>query len=119
MDKPLNTVAFTKAFLSQADDEGMGQAERDALVQLLATDPMAGDLIVGSGGCRKVRIARRGGGRSGGFRVVTFFAPRNMPVYVIAVLAKGTRANFSKAEVNEMNKLADRILAANPIREAG
>jgi hypothetical protein len=32
---------------------------------------MAGDLIVGSGGLRKVRVAGRGKGKSRGYRVVT------------------------------------------------
>ena len=119
MDKPLNTVAFTQAFLNQASDEGMGETEMNALVALLSADPTAGELIVGSGGCRKVRIARKGGGKSGGFRVVTFFAPRDMPVYVVAVLAKGSRANFTASEVAAMAAFAKRILAAYPLREAG
>jgi hypothetical protein len=53
----------------------MTEAEMDDLVRLLASNPETGVLIVGSGGCRKVRLARTGGGKSGGYRVVTFFAP--------------------------------------------
>ena len=111
MDTPLNEVAFTAGFLSQAKAEGMSEAELEAVVRLLSANPEAGDLIAGSGGCRKVRIARQGGGKSGGYRVVTFFARRAMPVYVFAVLAKGSRANFSDAEVDAMASVAKRILA--------
>ena len=110
MDKPLNEVAFTASFLAQAKAEGMAEAELETVVRVLSADPEAGDLIAGSGGCRKVRIARRGGGKSGGYRVVTFFARRAMPVYVFAVLAKGTRANFTDAEVSAMAAVAKRIL---------
>ncbi|HVY33536.1 MAG TPA: type II toxin-antitoxin system RelE/ParE family toxin [Caulobacteraceae bacterium] len=110
MRRPLHEVAFTAGFLAQAKDEGMTEAELAALVQLLAQNPETGALIVGSGGCRKVRLAKTGSGKSGGYRVVTFFARRAMPVYVLAVLAKGSRANFSADEVNAMARATERIL---------
>lgn len=111
MAKALNTVAFTAGFLAQAKDEGMSEAEMAALVQLLAANPEAGDMIVGSGGCRKVRLAGKGRGKSGGYRVVTFFATANLPVYCVAVLAKGSRENFSAEEVAAMASFAKRIVA--------
>lgn len=119
MDKPLNEVAFTAGFLSQAEDEGMTATELDALVQMLAIDPQAGDLIKGSGGCRKVRLAGRGKGKSGGYRVVTFYAPPEMSAYVLAVLSKGSRANFNDAEVQAMAEVAKYILAQVRNRAAG
>jgi hypothetical protein len=36
-----------------------------------------------------------------------------MPIYLLAVLAKGSRANFSKAEVAAMSAVAARIKAAH------
>ena len=36
----------------------------------LALNPLAGALIAGSGGCRKVRWARQGTGKRGGVRVI-------------------------------------------------
>ena len=42
---------------------------------------------------------------------MTFFAPRAMPVYVVAVLSKGSRENFSDAEVAAMAVVAKRLLA--------
>jgi hypothetical protein len=112
MSQPLNTVAYTQAFLSQAKEEGMTEEEILAVETLLSANPSAGTLIVGSGGCRKVRIAGRGKGKSGGYRVVTFFAQRAMPVYLIAVLSKGSRENFTEGEVAAMAVFAKRTLAA-------
>ncbi len=80
--------------------------------RMLAANPLAGELIVGSGGCRKVRIAGRGRGKSGGYRVVTFFAHAGLPVYLVAMLSKNGRANFSAAEVAAMATMAKRIVAA-------
>jgi len=116
MDKPLNEVAFTSAFEAQAKDEGVTEAELNALVQVLANNPVAGDLIVGSGGCRKVRLAGRGKGKSGGYRVVTFYVPPEMPVYCIAVLSKGSRENFSAEEVAAMAAFSGSIKAKAKMR---
>lgn len=112
MTTPLHTVAFTASFLAQAKGEGVTEAELESLVRTLAEKPDAGELIVGSGGCRKIRLAGRGKGKSGGYRVVTFFATSALPVYCIAVLSKGARENFNDAEVQAMAALAKRILAA-------
>lgn len=119
MGKALHTVAFTAGFLSQAKAEGMTDAEMEAMVRMLALNPQAGDAIQGSGGCRKLRVAGRGKGKSGGYRVVTFFAHAEMPVYVIAALSKGSRENFSDAEVAAMAKFSKAILASRKARSSG
>lgn len=112
MGKPLHTVAFTGTFLAQAKAEGMTQREMDSLVDVLAVNPEAGELIVGSGGCRKLRLAKTGKGKSGGYRVVTFLPSLTRPLYCFAVLAKGSRENFSDAEVSAMATVAKLIKAA-------
>jgi hypothetical protein len=101
----MHTVAMTAAFLAQAKAEGMTEAEMTAAVLSISGDPEQGDLIQGSGGCRKVRVAGKGKGKSGGYRVVTFFGGLDMPIFLIAVLAKGSRANFSAAEVKAMSSM--------------
>lgn len=109
VDKPLSAIAYTHGFLAQAKDEGMTEAEMEAMERFLSMHPDAGDLIVGSGGCRKVRIARAGRGKSGGYRIVTFFTSDDLPLYLIAMLAKGSRANFDDDEVAAMAAFAKRI----------
>jgi hypothetical protein len=54
------------------------EAERFAIVTWIASNPAAGDVIEGAGGARKVRLAGKGKGKSGGYRVVTFYSgPEN------------------------------------------
>ncbi len=112
MAKALHTIAYTAGFLAQAKADGMTEAEMEAMERMLAANPEAGEMIVGSGGCRKVRLAGKGRGKSGGYRVVTFFAHAGLPVYLVAMLAKGARANFSDAEVSAMAVFAKRIIAS-------
>ena len=105
----MQSVVETTAYLAAAREEGMNSDEMMAAVNLIAADPRAGDLIVGSGGCRKVRVPGKGRGKSGGYRVVTFFGGEGVPVFLLAVLSKGSRANFSNAERNAMKQAARRL----------
>lgn len=59
----------------------------------------------GTGGARKVRFAGRSKGKSGGYRVVTFYAAEDIPVFLLDIYGKDTQANLSKAERNELRKI--------------
>jgi hypothetical protein len=93
----------------------MSDAEREAVVVAMSKAPHAGDLLKGTGGARKVRFAGRGKGKSGGYRVVTYYAGADLPVFLLAVISKGERANISRAEQNalktELSSLKDEYLA--------
>jgi len=71
-------------------------------VTWIADNPAAGDLVPGTGGARKARFAGQGKGKSGGYRVVTYFVGSELPVFLLAVISKGERADLSKAERNEL-----------------
>lgn len=77
----MHSVIETPSYLADAKHEHMTSDEREAAVDLIAANPQAGDLIVGSGGCRKVRVSGKGKGKSGGYRVVTFFVERTCPCF--------------------------------------
>ena len=65
------TVAETEPFRRYVSDYWT-EDERGAFCAWLAANPEAGDVIPGSGGCRKVRWARAGTGKRGGVRVVCY-----------------------------------------------
>ena len=50
-----------------------------------------GDLIRGTGGFRKVRVARKGTGKSGGARVVYIWRNQRFPVLLITVFPKNEK----------------------------
>ena len=102
----MHTVAETPTYLRRAKDAGMSEAEMKAAVDQVAFDPTAGDVIQGSGGCRKVRVAGRGKGKSGGYRVVTLYGGAHMPAFLLWVLSKGSRGNFTDAETAQMRSAA-------------
>ena len=103
----LVTVVEMPEFLRQAKAV-MTEAERIALVNTLAADPEAG--IPLGGGLRKLRVPRDGGGKSGGFRSIHFYAPgRGLPVFLLTVFAKNDKDNLTPAEATQMQAYGDRI----------
>jgi hypothetical protein len=97
----LVTVAETPEYIRRAE-KLLPAAERMAVVEHLAADPKAGDLIQGTGGIRKLRWARGGRGKSGGVRVIYYFHSEAAPLYLLTVFGKNEKANLSRAERNEL-----------------
>ena len=88
----------------------MSEQEIADLVTYLAENPEAGDEMVGTGGCRKMRLAGRGKGKSGGYRTVTFYSGERMPVYLITVFSKGEKSNLTTAECKALKEITKKIV---------
>ena len=100
--RSMQTVVETPDYLRDAKAAGVGKDDRRSIVDVISANPTAGELIVGSGGARKVRFAAPGRGKSGGYRVVTYYGGGALPVFLLNMFKKGDRINLSKAEVNEL-----------------
>lgn len=74
----------------------------DYLDDARAADPLAGVLIPGTGGARKIRFAGRGKGKSGGYRVISFYGGVDISVFLLNVFAKGDKVDLSMAERNQL-----------------
>lgn len=108
----MHTVAETHAFRRQAADAGMSEPEIDDLVDYLADHPMAGDEIPGTGGCRKLRWPGKGKGKRGGLRTITFFSGSQMPVFLLAVFAKGEKSTLTEREKKQLASVTKAIAAS-------
>ncbi len=100
----MQTVIETLGYLSDAKAAGLTDHERQTIIVILAEHPDAADEISGTGGARKIRFAGRGRGKSGGYRVVTFYSGERVPVFLLAVFSKGDKVNLSKKEKNELRQ---------------
>lgn len=89
----------------------MSADEVEAVVSFIAENPKAGDEIAGTGGCRKVRFAGRGKGKSGGYRTITFFSGEAMPVFLITVFSKGEKSTLTGKEAAGLKGLTKMIVA--------
>jgi hypothetical protein len=108
----MKTVIQTQSFLTSVRDAGLSEEFQAFIVQTIADDPMMGVVIAGTGGCRKCRWPGRGKGKSGGYRVITYFGGGDIPVFLLTVFSKGERTNLSRAERNELAKLAKTLRAS-------
>ena len=104
----LQTVVELPEFLRRAKAI-MADDERAALVDFVAAFPEAGVSL--GGGLRKLRFARAGGGKSGGYRTVYLWGGVEMPIFLVTVFAKNEKDNLSKAEQAELVAFSKDLIA--------
>jgi hypothetical protein len=97
----VETPSFTRLWPDYWDED-----ERGEFVVWLAGNPEAGDIVRGSGGCRKVRWSRAGTGKSGGVRVIYFNRLSNGEIWLLTIYSKGARDSIPG---NVLSKLKESI----------
>lgn len=80
------------------------EEEALAFVEFISESPLAGDVIVGTRGLRKVRWSRPGMGRRGGARVVYYLRLAGGEVVLLIAHAK---AKFDKLPTEFLNRLKE------------
>lgn len=75
----LLTVAELPEYL-RAAAKLLADTDRRAIINHLAAQPAAGDLIEGTGGVRKLRWGRDGRGKRGGVRLIYYCHSESMPL---------------------------------------
>jgi hypothetical protein len=108
----MHAVIETPTYLSDAKAAGVTEDERAHVVNVIASAPLAGDPIPGTGGARKLRVGGKGKGKRGGYRVITYYAAEDVPVFLLALVSKGQRADISQADRNALRAELS-TLAAN------
>jgi hypothetical protein len=98
------SVVETPEFLS-ATRKLVNEGERALLVDYLAYNPTAGDLVPGTGGVRKLRWGLEGRGKRGGARVIYFHHNAGMPLFALTAFAKNEQADLSQQDRNDFRQL--------------
>lgn len=97
------TFVYTKQFVASAEGVLTEPAFR-VLEHVLLQRPDAGDVIAGTGGVRKVRVPLPGRGKSGGARVLYYYAASRQRVYLLLVYPKNVAVTISEAGKKELKK---------------
>jgi hypothetical protein len=105
------SVVETPEFLA-ATRRIMNDDERAELVDHIARNPLAGDLIPGTGGVRKLRWSLDGRGKRGGARVIYFYHGDAMPIFALTAYAKNQRADLSQGDRNDFRRLTALLVEA-------
>ena len=104
---------ITKEFDKNWKDMGLTDNDLKILHQELILNPQKGDVIQGTGGLRKLRIAFENRGKSGSGRVCYVDFAVYEKIYLITAYPKNVKENLSKSErnaISEMIKQLERAL---------
>lgn len=102
----MQTLASVGTFETKAH-KLLGNAGFDDMLEFLAKRPKAGRIIPGTGGLRKVRIARLGQGKRGGVRVIYYYYDENRPILLLLIYAKADQENMSAVQKAQLKKYVD------------
>ena len=101
----VETSLFSKLLGDFLNDE-----EYRRLQNHLIEQPDAGAIIRGSGGVRKVRWSAGGKGKSGGVRVIYYWARPTAQTYLLTVYGKSEKENLNAGDLKKIVKLLEELL---------
>ena len=102
------TIIETDDFKHDADAL-LTHIERLELISFLSENPTAGDVVAGTGGCRKLRWALSGIGKRSGARVIYFNQLPQGCIFLIANCTKSVTSNIPAHLLRDIRKASDEI----------
>jgi hypothetical protein len=105
----LLTVVETPTYLSRAA-KLMSEAERNAVIDMIAASPNIGVLVRGTGGLRKMRVPLEGRGKRGGGRVIYWFHSEDYPAVLLWAFAKNQAADLTSAQRARVRSVAEALV---------
>jgi hypothetical protein len=99
----IETSMFTRHIVSLLDD-----TDYTILQRALLLNPALGDIIPGSGGIRKLRWAAKGHGKSGGARVIYYWAVSEETILMLDAYPKNVKVNLTKDEIKKLRRIVEK-----------
>lgn len=107
----MHTVIQTPMFDAQARRAGVTEEELQEIISSISDNPSQGAIIQGTGGARKCRFSKDGGGKRGGYRTIHYFAENDVPVFLLAIYTKNQQGNISAAGKKALKNMLSTIAA--------
>jgi hypothetical protein len=101
----IETPVFTRQILELLTDD-----EYRGLQLSLWERPDQGDLIKGGGGIRKIRVAAKDKGKSGGIRVIYYWLTEQGQIYLLLAYPKSKKDDLSAGELALLSALVRKEL---------
>lgn len=96
----IETSIFTRQIIGLPSDE-----EYSEFQTRIAANPEFGALIKGGGGIRKIRVAAGSRGKSGGARVIYFWAVRKDVILLLYAYSKNATADLTPKQVSQLGRV--------------
>jgi mRNA-degrading endonuclease RelE of RelBE toxin-antitoxin system len=100
----VETSLFSKLLGHYLSDDDYRQLQNHLIEQ-----PDAGAVIRASGGVRKVRWRAGGKGKSGGVRVIYYWATADKQIFFLTLYGKGEKEDLSSADLKRVVRLLAEI----------
>lgn len=82
-------------------------SEFKELQQALCLNPAAGDVIIGSGGLRKIRWRTASRGKRGGIRVIYYWFVRDDELFMLLAYGKNEKDDLSARELSVLRSIVE------------
>ena len=105
----IQTRNFSKEIKSLVGKKKLLEKDFEDLKRALIENPLAGDLIPGTGGIRKIRIKSFSKGKSGGFRICYYYYLADEEIFLILIYQKNEQENISNDEKKMLKELTAQI----------
>jgi hypothetical protein len=100
----VETSAFSRHLGAHLNDDDYGLLQK-ALIEY----PVAGAIIKGSGGLRKLRWASGSQGKSGGARIIYYWVKGKDQILLLAIYSKSDKADLTKKQIKAIRKLVEEL----------
>lgn len=108
--KKLQVVVETSEYIKQAK-LCMDKKSREDFINYIAESPLEGELIIGTGGARKIRwTSDSNGGKRGGSRVIYYYHDQNIPIFLFTAYGKNQKENISVSDKNTLKTIIKSIV---------
>lgn len=98
----IETPVFTRHARELLDDEGLSLLQRT-----LALRPSSGQVLEGTGGIRKIRIAAKGHGKRGGARVIYYHFVEQSQIALLMIYSKGDQADLTPEQCHSLRRMVE------------
>jgi hypothetical protein len=98
----VETSVFTRQIQELASDDEFAAFQIE-----LANNPEAGDVIQGTGGLRKIRMAAKGRGKRGGARVIYYYFTSESEIALLLAYAKNEAEDLTAAQKKLLKQIIE------------
>ena len=102
----------TSVFTKRWKDLGLNDDNLLLLQKQLMKNPLGGELIVGTGGARKIRFALPHKGKSGGARVIYVDVLQDKQIHLLLCYAKAKRESLTDEQKKQLKAIIKAIKEA-------
>lgn len=98
----IKTPVFTKRLRGLLDDDSYAAFQKQ-----LAARPESGDVLEGTGGIRKIRVASHGHGKRGGSRVIYYHFSSVAQIALLLIYPKNEKDDLTPDECKALKRIVE------------